>query len=175
MASAWARAILASTLEEPRSAVKRRLAPTRGRADAVPTMTDAPSRPQNLVGEYRAFDRVLSDDEDLVDDGAVFEGYELEIPTARRVELDDGRIAFVFEGLEEDDGSVWEGRLDQLRAGSQGFAGWMRTPGEPEHPLRAELWQSPEGDAWLLLGSYIDPHDGDEIDISFTFEIEEDE
>jgi hypothetical protein len=125
-------------------------------------------RALRLVGTYRAFDRVLDDDDSLVEEGSVFVGYELEIPDARRIDLLDGRVAFVFEGLVED-GNPWEGRLESRGPGSRWFTGSMRSPGQPTYQIEGTLWVSPDGDEWLLLGTYLDPQDGERIDLAITF------
>jgi hypothetical protein len=132
-----------------------------------------PPRALRLAGTYRAFDRVLEIDEELVDDGTVFLGYELDIPDARRIDLLDGRTAFVFEGLVEDD-HVWEGRLESRTPGSRRFAGTMKSPGQPTFEIEATLWISPDDDEWMLLGSYLDPQDGERIDLAITFERDDD-
>ncbi|HET6582648.1 MAG TPA: hypothetical protein VFG69_04360 [Nannocystaceae bacterium] len=129
-------------------------------------------RALRLVGTYRAFDRVLDDDERLVDQGSVFVGYELEIPDARRIDLLDGRIAFVFEGLVED-GNAWEGRLESRGPGSRWLTGVMRSPGQPTYRIEGTLWVAPDGDEWLLLGTYLDPQDGERIDLAITFSVQE--
>jgi len=126
-----------------------------------------------LVGTYRAFDRVIEDDEDLVDEGTAFFGYELEIPNARRIDLLDGRTAFIFEGV-VDDGGCWEGRLESLRPGSREYRGAMRSADLPTYEIEATLWVAPDGDEWLLLGTYVDPEDGERIDVALTFELDPD-
>jgi hypothetical protein len=130
------------------------------------------ARAQKVVGTYRAFDRVFDDEE--LDEDSVFTGYELDIDDARRIELDDGRIAFVFERLMEDD-VAWEGRLECVRPGSRRFTGTMSSPGLSSYQLDTLLWISPHDDEWLLLGTYVDPEDGERIDVSFTFEPDDDE
>jgi hypothetical protein len=130
-----------------------------------------PPRALRLNGTYRAFDRVIDVDEELVEDGTVFLGYELDIPDARRIDLLDGRTAFVFEGLVED-GHSWEGRLESHAAGSRRFIGSMRSPGQPTYAIEATLWVSPDADEWMLLGTYLDPQDGERIDLAITFAAE---
>ena len=130
-----------------------------------------PPRALRLNGTYRAFDRVIDVDEALVEDGTVFLGYELDIPDARRIDLIDGRTAFVFEGLVED-GHTWEGRLESLAPGSRRFVGNMRSSGQPTYAIEATLWVSPDADEWMLLGTYLDPQDGERIDLAITFEAE---
>jgi hypothetical protein len=125
---------------------------------------------QRLVGTYRAYDRV-SDEEEL-DEDSVFAGYELDIPDARRIELSDGRVAFVFEGVV--DGELeWECRLESRGPGSRRFIGAMRSPSQPDYPLDTILWVSPDGDEWLLLGSYVDPDDGERIEVALEFELDD--
>ena len=130
-----------------------------------------PPRALRLNGTYRAFDRVIDIDEELVDEGVVFLGYELDIPDARRIDLLDGRTAFVFEGLVED-GHTWEGRLESRTPGGRRFTGEMRSPGQPTYAIEATLWVSPDADEWMLLGTYLDPQDGERIDLAITFEAE---
>jgi hypothetical protein len=131
-------------------------------------------RALRLNGTYRAFDRVIEIDEDLVDEGTVFLGYELDIPDARRIDLLDGRTAFVFEGLVED-GHTWEGRLESRAAGSRHFTGSMRSPGQPTYAIEATLWVSPDANEWMLMGTYLDPQDGERIDLAITFESEDED
>jgi hypothetical protein len=131
-----------------------------------------PPRALRLNGTYSAFDRVIDIDEALVEDGTVFLGYELDIPDARRIDLIDGRIAFLFEGLVED-GHTWEGRLESHAPGSRRFVGSMRSAGQPTYTIEATLWISPDADEWMLLGTYLDPLDGERIDLAITFAAEE--
>ncbi len=124
---------------------------------------------QRLVGTYRALDRVYDDEE--LDEDSVFVGYDLDIPDARRIELTDGRVAFVLEGIV--DGELeWECRLESQGPGSRRFLGAMRSPGQPDYPLDTTLWVSPDGDEWLLLGSYIDPDDGERVEVALELELD---
>lgn len=119
-----------------------------------------------LCGTYRVRDRIY--DEDSIEDDSVMIGYELEIPKAHRVELDNGNLAFLFEGIVDGD-DVWQGRLESLSPGNRVFVGSMQSPDWPEHPIRATLWTSPDGDEWLLDGEYRDPHDGKAVEVAFVF------
>jgi hypothetical protein len=123
-------------------------------------------RAQRLSGNYRVFDRVLDDEEP--DEDTIFVGYETEIVDARRIELDDGRVAFVFEHMIDAD-TEWEGRFESRSPGGRRFTGEMSSPGWAPYRVDATLWSSPEQDEWLLLGRYVDPDDGEEYDVAFTF------
>lgn len=74
-----------------------------------------------------------------------------EIELAMRVDHDDGRVEFVIHRTTPD--YPWEARLE-ARPGSSTFTGqmWSTDWGEERYELTAELWVSPDGDQYLLLG-----------------------
>jgi hypothetical protein len=93
-----------------------------------------------------------------------------DIELATRVEHDDGSVDFLIHRTTPD--FPWEARLS-ARRGSREFTGRMWS-GEWEggYELTAELWVSPDGDDYLLLGT---AWSDEEEEVVFKIELSEED